>query len=147
MLVIRQHCFPNHLQRQHLHSRVDVSIWEFPQTSNTYYISHLFSSHTVKSGVLRFGPQSDAPNSGAPPSILALQQVTQGSNSQQSTMPGQSPQRAPPSQLSANTEAVQQHPSAISTYTGSPMSSGQNLQGNIFKTSLCLWSYLNIFSI
>lgn len=89
---------------------------------------------------MRFGPQNDAPNSGAPPSILALQQqATQGVNPQQSAISGQSPQRAPPPQLSANSESVQQHPSAISTYTSSPVSSVQNLQGDIFKAPLCVY--------
>ncbi|XP_050324036.1 mucin-19 isoform X3 [Bactrocera neohumeralis] len=98
--------------------------------SETSPASALAQQGGLKPGVLRFGPQSDASNSGAPPSILALQQqATQGVNPQQSAMSGQSPQRAPPPQLSANLESVQQHPSAISTYTSSPVPSGQNLQG------------------
>ncbi|XP_036232973.2 zinc finger protein 608 isoform X2 [Bactrocera oleae] len=98
--------------------------------SETSPASALAQQGGLKPGVLRFGPQNDAPNSGAPPSILALQQqATQGVNPQQSAISGQSPQRAPPPQLSANSESVQQHPSAISTYASSPVSSVQNLQG------------------
>lgn len=89
----------------------------------------------MKPGVLRFGPQSDGPGSGAPPSILALQQqASQGAAAQQITLSGQSPQRAP-TQLSTNSESVQQQlQSSISTYASSPAPTGQTLQGKILKS-------------
>ncbi|XP_053966394.1 mucin-2 isoform X1 [Anastrepha ludens] len=88
-----------------------------------------------KSGVLRFGPQSDVSNSGAPPSILALQQqVSQGTSPQAGTLAGQSPQRAA-AQLTTNSESLQPpHQTPISTYTSSSTSAGQNLQGISLST-------------
>ncbi|XP_067633114.1 zinc finger protein 608 isoform X2 [Eurosta solidaginis] len=92
------------------------------------------SSGGAKPGVLRFGPQNDTPNSGAPPSILSLQQQASQSSSQVNALAEQSPQRSA-AQLSTHPENLQlSHQPSISTYTSSTAPTGQNVPGVSLST-------------